>query len=62
MPEDPRPMTEAEMLAHCRAAIARIDRHGVRGASLVTMEETVALALMVACLSGGAVRAQEGAA
>lgn len=53
MPDDPKPLTEAEMLAKAGSAIAKIDRSGLRGASLVTMEETIAMAALIECLGGG---------
>ncbi|ODM46779.1 hypothetical protein [Mameliella sp. MMSF_3455] len=47
------PMTEAEMLAKAGSAIAKIDRSGQRGASMVTMEETIAMAALIECLGAG---------
>ncbi|BBU57420.1 hypothetical protein [Mameliella alba] len=47
------PMTEAEMLAKAGSAIAKIDRSGLRGASMVTMEETIAMAALIECPGAG---------
>ncbi|MBV6635771.1 MAG: hypothetical protein KI788_07700 [Mameliella sp.] len=47
------PMTEAEMLAKAGSAISKIDRSGLRGASMVTMEETIAMAALIECLGAG---------
>lgn len=47
------PMTEAEMLSKAGSAIAKIDRSGQRGASMVTMAETIAMAALIECLGAG---------
>lgn len=45
-----RPFSEPEMLELARSAVGKVDRLGLRGATLVTMEEIVAMATSLACL------------
>jgi len=42
------------MLRLARRAVGKIDRMGKRGATLITLEETLAMATTLACLAGGA--------
>lgn len=53
MSDDPQPLTEAEALAQAGSAMAKIDRYGMRGATMVTMDETVAMAALIECLGVG---------
>lgn len=45
-----RPFTEPEMLDLARNAVGKVDRMGQRGATLVTMDEIIAMATALACL------------
>ncbi len=51
MKDDPRRFTHSEMLKLAAKAVARVDLQGIRGVTLVTMDEIAALA-SVAALSG----------
>lgn len=43
-----RPWTEAEMMTLAARGLGRVDRDGLRGASLVTLEEIAAMAGVLA--------------
>lgn len=60
MKRDTRPMSETEMLALCGEALRKVDEWGERGATMVSMEETIALTLYVAT-TGGALACRSAA-
>ena len=45
-----KPFNEPEMLELARNAVGKVDRLGQRGATLVTMDEIIAMATTLACL------------
>ena len=47
---DPAPMTETEMLALAANGVGKVDYHGKRGVTLVTMAEIEAMATLLVCL------------
>ena len=54
------PFEETEMLRLSRRAVGKIDRMGKRGATLITLEEIVAMATTLACLGVVPTKTTEG--
>lgn len=47
---DPKRWSEAELLTLAQRGVGRVDRDGMRGATLVTIEEVAAMAALLALL------------
>ncbi|WP_457647389.1 hypothetical protein [Profundibacter sp.] len=47
---DPVPMTEAEMITLAANGVGKVDYHGKRGITLVTMAEIEAMAALLVCM------------
>ena len=45
----PEPLTEAEMIERAARGVGKVDYHGPRGITLVTMDEIEAMATLLAC-------------
>lgn len=56
MANEDEPMTEGRMLTLCASAASKVARQGIRGATLVTTHEIVALTCLAAC--AGLIRAE----
>lgn len=56
-----RVWTEAEMLTLAARGVGKVDAYGTRGATLVSMEETCAMALTLALLGLRAIHPGEAA-
>ena len=52
--DEPR-LTEAQMIAQARSAVRKVDLHGRRGATLVTLDETIAMAGALVALGIGTI-------
>ena len=47
---EPAPLALGEILARASSALGKVDLHGRRGATMLSIDETEAMALLLACL------------
>lgn len=50
MTQKPEPIDEGAMILRARDAITKVDRHGARGITLLSIQEIEALVLMLVCM------------